>query len=81
MSYLLLLHEKNVQTVIKNHREEFVQSLRDFEAVIARTGLPFTPDEQRRIAALTVFQSKGLFTEAVREWPTTTTTQQEVHTA
>lgn len=62
MSYLLLLSHGNVASAERNHPDEFVAALRDLEAERARTGLPFTSDEQRRLAALAVFVAKGLLT-------------------
>jgi hypothetical protein len=74
--YLTLLGHKNVITVQRNHPDEFIAALRDVEVIKGKTGLPFTSDEQRRLAALAVLQSKGMFpesTEALRaQFPTTT---------
>lgn len=69
---LLLLSHNNVKTVQKNHPDEFIGALRDIEALKARTALPFTTDEERRLAALAVLQAKGLFSESVKGQPTTT---------
>jgi len=68
--FLLLLSHGNVKAVQRNHPDEFIGALRDVEALVARTALPFSVDEQRRLAALAVLQAKGLFSEAPR--PTTT---------
>lgn len=62
--YLLLLSWNNVKTVRKNHPDEYIAALRDIEALKARTGLPFTADEQARLATLAVLQSKGMFPES-----------------
>lgn len=63
--FLLLLSHGNVKAVQRNHPDEFIGALRDVEAIQAKTGLPFSVDEQRRLAALAVLQSKGLFTESL----------------
>jgi hypothetical protein len=61
--FLLLLSHGNVKAVQRNHPDEFIGNLREVEAIQTRTGLPFTTDEQRRLAALAVLQSKGMFPE------------------
>lgn len=75
--FLLLLSHGNVKAVQRNHPDEFVGALRAVEELTTRTGLPYTTDEQRRLAALTVLQSKGLFAETSEslraQFPTTTT--------
>lgn len=64
--FLLLLSHSNVKTVQRNHPDEFIGALRDVEGFVARTALPYSVDEQRRLAALAVLQSKGLFSEGLR---------------
>lgn len=80
--FLLLLSHNNVKAVQRNHPDEFVGALRDIEALMARTGLPFSSDEQRRLAALAVLDSKGLFSESTdalkAQFPTTTTSERKV---
>ena len=66
--HLLLLDHGNVKSVQRNHPDEFIGALRAVEDLVTKTGLPFSTDEQRRLAALAVLQAKGLFTES----PTTT---------
>lgn len=60
-AYLLLLSERNIAAAARNHADEFIAGMRELDAIQARTGLPFTADEKRRLAALAAFVSHGLF--------------------
>src|ERR1051326_1252633 len=57
--FLRLLSHKNIKTVERNHPDEFIGIMRDVEALKARTGLPFSSDESRRLTALSILVSKS----------------------
>jgi hypothetical protein len=63
--FLRLLSHKNIKTVERNHPDEFIGIMRDVEALKARTGLPFSSDESRRLTALSILVSKGVVKETL----------------
>jgi hypothetical protein len=72
--FMPTLSERNIRSLQRNHPDEFLGALRDIEALRKDTGLPFSTDEQRRLASLSILIAKGVVNEGVSKPPEPTTT-------